>query len=145
MLTLNSFKNLAHYPMQRQCLEAHRGQGPFSESESCLVAHLCPALCNRMNCSPSNSSVHGDSPGKNTRVGHHALLWGIFPTQGSNPGLLHCRWILYQLSHQGSLKAHLDLRQLVHMGICGIHTWVYIPIEHLVTHQWPSIQAILLT
>ena len=43
-----------------------------------------------------------DSPGKNTGVGCHALLQGIFPTQGSNPGLLHCRWILYQLSYQGS-------------------------------------------
>ena len=44
----------------------------------------------------------GDSPGKNTGVGCHALLQGIFPTQGSNPGLLHCRQILYQLSHEGS-------------------------------------------
>ena len=43
-----------------------------------------------------------DSPGKNTGVGCHALLQGIFPTQGSNPGLTHCRWILYLLSHQGS-------------------------------------------
>jgi len=53
-------------------------------------------------CSPPGSSVHGDSPGKNTGVGCHALLQGIFPTQGSNPGLLHCRWILYYLSHQGN-------------------------------------------
>ena len=43
-----------------------------------------------------------DSPGKDTGVGCHALLQGSFPTQGSNPGLLHCRWILYQLSHKGS-------------------------------------------
>ena len=41
-------------------------------------------------------------PGKNTGVGCHFLLQGIFPTQGSNPGLLHCRQILYQLSQQGS-------------------------------------------
>ena len=34
--------------------------------------------------------------------GYLSLLQGIFPTQGSNPGLLHCRWILYQLSHKGS-------------------------------------------
>ena len=34
-------------------------------------------------------------------MGCYALLQGIFPTQGSNPGLLHCRWILYHLSHQG--------------------------------------------
>jgi len=50
-----------------------------------------------MNCSPPGSSVHGDSPGKNTGVGCHALLQRIFPTQGSNPGLLHCRQILYHL------------------------------------------------
>ena len=43
-----------------------------------------------------------DSLGKNTGVGCHALLQGIFPTQGSNPGLSHCRQILYCLSHQES-------------------------------------------
>ena len=43
-----------------------------------------------------------DFPGKNTGVDCHFLLQGIFPTQGSNPGLLHCRWMLYCLSHQGS-------------------------------------------
>ena len=41
------------------------------------------------------------SPGKNTGVGRHSLLQGIFPTQGSNLGLPHCRWVLYHLSHQG--------------------------------------------
>ena len=41
------------------------------------------------------------SPGKNSGVGCHSPLQGIFPTQGSNPGLLHCRWTL-PLSHQGS-------------------------------------------
>ena len=53
-------------------------------------------------CSPPGSPIHGDSPGKNTRVGCHALLQGIFPTPGSNPGLPHCRWILYHLSHKRS-------------------------------------------
>ena len=48
------------------------------------------------------ASVHGDSPSKNTDVGCHALLQGIFLTQGSNPGLSHCGQILYHLSHQGS-------------------------------------------
>ena len=42
------------------------------------------------------------SLGQNTGVGNLSLLQGIFPTQGSNPGLLHSRWILYQLSHKGS-------------------------------------------
>ena len=68
----------------------------------CFVAQSCPTLCNPMDCSPPGSSVHGDSPSKNTGVGFHALLQGIFPTQGSNPGLSHCRWILYQVSYQGS-------------------------------------------
>ena len=45
-----------------------------------------------------------NSPGQNTGVGSLSLLQGIFPTQGSNPGLPHCRRILYQLSHQGSHK-----------------------------------------
>ena len=43
-----------------------------------------------------------NSPGQNIGVGRLSLLQGIFPTQGSNPGLLHFRWILYQLSHKGS-------------------------------------------
>ena len=55
-----------------------------------------------MGCSPPGSLVHGDSPGKNIGLGCHALLQGIFPTQGSNTDLLHCRWILYHLSYQGS-------------------------------------------
>ena len=43
-----------------------------------------------------------NSPGQNTRVGSLSLLLRIFPAQGSNPGLPHCRWTLYHLSHQGS-------------------------------------------
>ena len=43
-----------------------------------------------------------NSPAQNTGVGSLFLLQGIFPTQGSNPGFSHCRWILYQLSHKGS-------------------------------------------
>ena len=55
-----------------------------------------------MDCSPPGSSVHGDSPGKNTGVDCHALLQGIFPTQGSTQ-VSHVAGILYQLSHQGIL------------------------------------------
>ena len=46
-----------------------------------------------------------DSPGNNTGVGCHFLLQGIFPTQGLNPGLWHCRQILYQLNHREALVA----------------------------------------
>ena len=68
----------------------------------CLVAQSCLTLWDPMDCSPPGSSVHGHSPGMNTGVGCHPLLRGIFPTQGLNLGLLHCRQILYRLSHQGS-------------------------------------------
>ena len=64
----------------------------------CLVL----TLCDPVDCSPLGSSVHGDSPGKNNGVRSHLLLQGVSPTQGSNPGLPHCRRILYQLIHQGS-------------------------------------------
>ena len=48
----------------------------------------CPALCDDMDCSLRGSSVHGDSPGENTRVDWHALLQGILWIQGSNLYLL---------------------------------------------------------
>ena len=54
----------------------------------CLVAQSCLTLCDSTDCRPPGSSVHGDSPGKNTEVGYHALLQGIFPIHGSNPHLL---------------------------------------------------------
>ena len=53
----------------------------------------CPTLCDPMDYNPA--SVHRILQAKNTGVGCHALLQGIFPTQGSNPGLLHCKQILY--------------------------------------------------
>ena len=68
----------------------------------CLVAQLCPTLCDLMDCSLPRSSVHGHSPGKNTGASCHALFQGIFSTQGLNPGLLHCRWILYHVNYQES-------------------------------------------
>ena len=68
--------------------------GHESESESRLV--ISDSLRPHGLYSPWNS------PGQNTGVGTLSLLQGIFPTQGSNPGLRHCRRILYQLSHKGS-------------------------------------------
>ena len=73
----------------------------------CLVTQLCPTLCDPTDCSPPDSSVLGDSPGKNTEVGFYALLQGIFPTQESNPVLPHCRQILYCLSHQEAVIWYL--------------------------------------
>ena len=72
---------------------------------ACLVAQSCLTLCHPMDHSPPDSSVHGDSPGKNTGVGCQALLQSIFATQVLSPGLPNCRRILYHLSHQVSLFA----------------------------------------
>ena len=69
------------------------------------VAQLCLTLCNPMDYSPWNS------PGQNTGVGSFSLLQGIFPTQESNPGLPHCRQILYQLSHKGSVLIVYDSKK----------------------------------
>ena len=55
-----------------------------------------------MDCGPARLLCSQDSSGKNTGVGCHALLQGIFLTQESNQGLLHCTQILYQLSYLGS-------------------------------------------
>ena len=108
------------------------------------VAQSCLTLCDPMDCSCLGFSVHGGPPGKNTGVGclflscisdflwahgpyspwnspgrstgvgSLSLLQGIFPTQGWNPGLPHCRQILYQLSLKGSLllcKALINSKQ----------------------------------
>ena len=61
------------------------------------VAQLCPTFCD-----PCGLYSACNSPGQNTGVASLSFLQGIFPTQGSNPGLPHCGWILYQLSHKGS-------------------------------------------
>ena len=105
----------------------------------CLVAQSCPTLCDPMACSPPGSSVHGDSPGKNTGVGCHALLQGIFLTQGSNPGLLHCRQVLYgraakEANYMGAMADTLGdsmarQAQPVHLVILRLHS--FLPPSHV--------------
>ena len=62
-----------------------------------LIAQFCPTLCDPMGCSPSGSPVHAVLQAR-------ILDWVAIPSSRgpSNPGLSHCRWILYHLSHQGS-------------------------------------------
>ena len=74
-----------------------------------LVTQLYPNLCSPMVC-PQNS------PGKNTGVGCHSLLRGIFPTRRSNSGLLLYRKILYHLSYQGSPFSSLQSKQGAYWG-----------------------------
>ena len=77
----------------------------FACAVLCFVNQLHPALCHPMDCSPPSSSVHGDSPGRNTGGGCHALfLKEIFPTQGLNPGLLHGSQILLPSEQAGKPK-----------------------------------------
>ena len=84
--------------------EASQSDKKYTQENAvlCLGTQSCPTLYNHMDCSLPGSSVPGDSPGWNIGMGCHALLQEIFPTQGSNPGLLHCRQILYQQTYQGS-------------------------------------------
>ena len=61
------------------------------------VAQSCPTLCNSM-----DYSAHGILQARILGVSGFSSLQGISPTQGSNPSLPCCRWVLYQLSHMGS-------------------------------------------
>ena len=72
-----------------------------------------------MDCSLPGSSVHEGSPGKNTGVSCYALLQGIFPAQGSNPGLPHCRQTLYRLIQQGSPSQ---------LGMSPLTSWLPFPL-----------------
>ena len=79
---------------------------------SMICYQLCVYVCVTHSVVSDSLQSHGlkatrllcpwNSPGMNTGVGSLSLLQGIFPIQGLNWGLLHCRWILYQLSYQGS-------------------------------------------
>ena len=92
--------------------------------------YSCAVLC--LVTQPDSLWPHGlqparllcpwDSPGKNTGVGGHALLQGIFPTQESNPGPPYCRQILYHLSHQESSTAS-----------CQLHIFFFWYHEHFLT------------
>ena len=71
------------------------------------VMYMCEVwkLLSHVRLFATQWTIHSlwNSPGQNTGVGSGSLFQGIFPTQGLNPGLLHCRQILYQLTHHGSL------------------------------------------
>ena len=101
----------------------------------CLVVQSCLTLCDPMDYSPPGSSCHGDSLGKNTGMGCQALLQGIFPTQGSNPCLLHYRWIHYcwatgeaQIEAYPLLKSYWDFSvnptdSFLAQGLCTYYSF----------------------
>ena len=75
-----------------------------------------------MDYSLPGSSVHGIFLGKDTGVGSHSLLHWAFPTQGSNPGLLHHGQILYHLSHQGKMCSQVKSSCWQNSVLCGYRT-----------------------
>ena len=84
----------------------------FTRNVKVKVSQSCLTLSPHELYSPWNS------PGQNTGMGSHSLLQGIFPTQGSNSGLPHCRRILYQLSRQGSSRN-------TEVGSLSLLRWVF--------------------
>ena len=94
-----------------------------SESES-HFAQSCQTLCN-----PMDYTVH-NSPGQNTGVGNLSLLQLIFLAQESNQDLLHCRWILYQLSYEGLIIIAL---QEMDKDLWRKKTWPWLKWKCLIT------------
>ena len=97
----NQFLKTSNYPKTCHTNFPGAQNVSFSTLNSlCEVAQSCPTLCDPMK--PTRLLRPWDFPGKSTGVGCHFLLQGLFMTQGSNPGFLHCRQIFYHLSHEGS-------------------------------------------
>ena len=105
------FQALRYIPQRDLCISA-LGYMYKNVHVLCLVTQSCPTLCDPMDCSPTGSSVHGDSPVKNIGVGCHALFQGIFPNKGLNPHLLHCRQIFLLSEPPGKLK---NVHNVVHI------------------------------
>ena len=95
-------------------------------------AQLCSTLCDPMDCSLPHSSVH-----RIFGVGCHFLLQGIFPTQGLNPDLPHCRKLLYRLSHQGSTGREYLFAEF-HLWVLLIPCYI-----DLVNMSWPRSSCLM--
>ena len=80
-----------------------------SRASEVKIAQSCPTVCD-----PHGLYIPWNSLGQDTKVGSLSLLQGIFPTQGSNPGLPQCKQILYQLSHKGSSRIKESINK--HLG-----------------------------
>ena len=80
------------------------------------ITHQAPLSMEHSRQEPTRLLCPWNSPGKNTEVGSHSRLQGIFPTQGLNPDFLHWRQILYCLSHQGIHILNSAVFLLIHMS-----------------------------
>ena len=105
-----------------------------------LVARLCPTLCDPMDCGSPGFSLRGIFQARiNTGVDCHSLLQRISPTQGLNPGLLHCRQMLCHLSNKEDPLLFTvtvnDSYSLENFALCGFCREL-----HVVQGQWISSQ-----
>ena len=111
VLGMDLIPTLKHFIVSRRilCHMLQKGSVGYLAQLHAKLLQSSSTLCD-LDCSPPGSSVW-DSPGKNTGVGCHFLLQGIFQTQGSNPDLLRLscigRWVLYHQLHLGSLSVIL--------------------------------------
>ena len=102
-----------------------------------LVAQLCLTFCYLMDCSPPASSDHGILQ---ARILEWIAIPFSVPTQGSNPGLLHCRRILYHLRHQGSpMRTYCVPRTLKHFIVSHLCRkclkYYYMSVDDLIAFQ----------
>ena len=112
----------------------------------------CLTLCNTMDHSPPGSSVHGDFPGKNTGVGYHALLQGIFLTKGLSPlllRLLHFERILYPIGWAGReapVYVRTTQKSILRFYLCSqySHPPLYFFSVHIFIKDWHTIYILLL-
>ena len=108
-LSLNTYYAYIQYSYNVLCFKHVFSRSVMSDS---LLSHVLPLLLCPWGLSRQENWVPC-----------HALLQGIFPTQGLNPGLLHCRWILYYLSHQGSPWILEWLAYPFSKGSSGCRNW----------------------
>ena len=93
---------LPHLPLA-QTLKGHMEKSRLTDKDLLILTvkvESCSVVSDSLR--PHELYSPWNSPGQNTGVSSLSLLQGLFSTQGSNPGLPHCRWILYQLSYKGS-------------------------------------------
>ena len=110
----------------------------------CVSRSVMPDSLRPHGLQPTRLLCPWDFPGKDTEVGCHFLLQGIFPTQGSNPGLLHCRQILYLLSYKGSPLSEFSLVQF--SSVAQLCPTLCNPMNHSrpglpVRHQLPGVHS----
>ena len=133
-VTVSHFTLSGEQPLLLVCVSNNAMSGRWQARNSwyvlsllCVRAQLYPTLCDPMDCSPPGSSIHRDSPGKNTEVGCHFLLQGIFPTQGLYLYLLHWQADSLPLSHLGSLQVSKSVAVInwdMNVGWLLIPSWM---------------------